>query len=376
MQVVANETSGLSAAFAAFNEHSNRLESAYRELRDQVFTLTQQLKIEQTRRHRELLEKERLGHRLLRTMEALPGAILVLDGRGIVRERNRNASELLNRPLIGEEWAEIVRRECAPRDDANGDLWLKSGRCLSLSRRSLRPEPGEILLLTDVSDTRRLADMLRRVDRLSAIGEMTACLAHQIRTPVASALLNVDRLTTGEQKDAAMRVRDRLKDVGRIVDDMLRYATGQRRSVAEFQVLDVFEEIADTYSDLVGQCALVIEPADPAICVAGDRDALRGAICNLVDNARQAEGTSTVRLSASSHRGQTYLSVADDGPGIDECARPHLFEPFYTTRPQGTGLGLAVVRTVAEAHGGLVNVESGAAGTTFTISLPQWEAQQ
>ena len=376
MQVVANQTSGLSAAFAAFNDHSNRLESAYRELRDQVSSLTQQLKLEQTRRHRELLEKERLGNRLLRTMEALPGAVLVLDGQGIVRERNRNASELLNRPLIGEEWAEIVRRECAPREDANGDLWLKSGRCLSLSRRSLTPEPGEILLLTDVSDTRRLADMLRRADRLSAIGEMTACLAHQIRTPVASALLNVDRLTAGEQKDAAIRVRDRLKDVGRIVDDMLRYASGQRRSVDEFLVAGMFDEVADTYRDLVGEGALVIEPADPAVRVAGDRDALKGAICNLIDNARQAPGTSTVRLAVAGRNGQTCLSVADDGAGIDESVRPHLFEPFYTTRPQGTGLGLAVVRTVAEAHGGRVTVESAGAGTTFTISLPQWETQQ
>ena len=156
---------------------------------------------------------------------------------------------------------------------------------------------------------------------------------------------------------------------------MLRYASGQRRSVDEFPVAGMFDEVADTYRDLVGEGALVIEPADPAVRVAGDRDALKGAICNLIDNARQAPGTSTVRLSMVGRRGETCLSVADDGAGIDESVRPHLFEPFYTTRPQGTGLGLAVVRTVAEAHGGRVTVESAGAGTTFTISLPQWEAQ-
>lgn len=376
MQGVANEKSVLSDAFAAFNEHSSRLEAAYGELRDQVSMLTRQLEIEQTRRHRELLEKERLGNRLLRTMEALPGAVLVLDGRGIVRERNRNAAELLNRPLIGEEWAEIVRRECAPRDDANGDLWLKTGRCLSLSRRSLAPEVGEILLLTDVSDTRRLADMLRRADRLSAIGEMTACLAHQIRTPVASALLNVSRLTSGEHGAVAQRVRDRLNDVGRIVDDMLRYASGQRRSVDEFSVAELFDEIAESYDDLTGSCRLVVDPVDAKLSVAGDRDALKGAIGNLIDNAQQAVHTSVVHVLAHGQGRDIRLSVQDDGAGISEETRARIFEPFFTTRPQGTGLGLAVVRTVAEAHGGRVEVESDDVGTTFTICLPRWENQK
>jgi len=93
---------------------------------------------------RELIEKERLSKKLARTLETLPGAVIVLDGDGIVREQNSKAPKLLNRPLLGLAWSEIVRRECTPCATLSGDLDLRDGRSLSLSRQPLGDEPGEI----------------------------------------------------------------------------------------------------------------------------------------------------------------------------------------------------------------------------------------
>ena len=372
MNVDAEQPPVLAAAFEAFNHHSSRLETSYRELREQVDVLSERLAREQTARHRELLEKERLSNRLLRIVEALPGAVVLLDDAGIVRERNRNAAVLLDRPLVGLSWADIVRRECAPHAAANGDLWLNDGRCLSLSRQSLSPEPGEILLLTDVTDNRRLAELLQRSDRLTAIGEMTACLAHQIRTPITSALLNVS-LLRGEdrQQQLADRVGDRLREVMGIVDSMLQFAAGAKPEAKEFDVSKLFREIAETFRGRLSAEELVVDVPKPPLQATGDRVALKGALQNLIENARQAICTAPhIELSAARSEDALFLTVKDNGPGIDEAFRDRLFEPFFTTRPQGTGLGLTVVRSVVKAHGGELLVESSESGAAFTLCLP------
>ena len=372
MNVNAEQTPALAAAFEAFNHHSSRLEASYRELREQVAVLSGQLVSEQTARHRELLEKERLSNRLLRTVEALPGAVVVLDDEGIVRERNRKAADLLDRPLVGLSWADIVRRECAPNTAANGDLWLNDGRCLSLSRQTLAPEPGEILLLTDVTDSRRLAELLQRSDRLTAIGEMTACLAHQIRTPIASALLNLSLLGGGNrQLQLKHRVGDRLREVMRIVDSMLQFAAGAKPETTDFCIAELLREVAETFRGRLLNEELLVDVHDVSLKAVGNRDALKGAIQNLVENAYQAIPTSPrIELGAAVGEDSIFLTVSDNGPGIDKAIREQLFDPFFTTRPQGTGLGLAVVRSVIKAHGGEVLVESSGRGTTFTLCLP------
>ena len=372
MTANATHSAGLRTAFDAFNEHSARLESSYRELCNQVEVLTLQLKQEQTARHRELIEKERLGNQLLRTVEALPGAVIVLDGEGRVRERNSKASDLLNRPLLGLAWSDIVQRECVPGESSSGDLRLHDGRWLSLSRSSLGTEPGEILLLADVTDSRRMADLLERADRLTCLGEMTAMLAHQIRTPVASALLNVARIEGDEIQQATVeKIRCRLQEVGRMVDDMLQFTAGASRADKSFDVATFYTELIESCEVGHADCELEVSLGQVELSAAGNRDAIKGAMINLVENARQACGENgRIELGAELCSDRLCLTVSDNGHGIPANVLPKLFDPFFTTRPQGTGLGLAVVQSVAEAHGGEVLVDSSGKGSTFALCLP------
>src|SRR5690606_27436440 len=149
---------------------------------------------------------------------------------------------------LGCPWSDIVRREFRPGRRADGELELHDGRRLSLSRRRLENEPGEILLLTDVTDSRRTADLLHRADRLSALGEMTAKLAHQIRTPLTSALLyagQLERVHPAACNGAAPRIAAKLKELALMVDDMLRFVGGVRRSGEVFPVAGLFREIVE-----------------------------------------------------------------------------------------------------------------------------------
>jgi two-component system sensor histidine kinase FlrB len=378
LTATATNPDGLRSAFDTFNQHSSRLEASYRELCKQVEVLTRQLETEQSARHRELIEKERLGNQLMRTVEALPGAVIVLDGAGTVRERNSKASDLLNRPLLGLAWSDIVRRECVPGESANGDLRLHDGRWLSLSRSSMGSEPGEILLLADVTDSRRMAELLQRAERLSCVGEMTARLAHQIRTPIASALLNVARIHGDDvQQGVAARIRSRLQEVGRMVDDMLQFTAGAERARDRFALGDFYSELAETCEVGLEECRLDVSLLDETMTVAGNRDAIKGAMINLVENARQACGAEgRIELGAEAASDRVCLTVTDNGHGVPPKVLPRLFDPFFTTRPQGTGLGLAVVQSVAEAHGGEVLVDSSGKGSTFALCLPSCEAIQ
>lgn len=365
----------LVSAFDAFNRKADLLETEYRELKATVAQLTRRLQAEQSARHRELLDKERLGDRLSRLFDVLPGAVLVIDGAGIVREHNDKALELLNRPLIGCPWADIVRREFSPDRSADGELKLRDGRWLSLSRRKLENEPGEILLLCDVSESRRTAELLHRHQRLSGLGEMSARLAHQLRTPLASALLYASQLETGggeRERNAAGKVAARLRDLSRMIDDMLGYCGGARTTGECFTVADLFHEvIAELEGGLVPGLELIAEPVESSLGLTANRGALKGALQNLVNNAAQAcGGRGRIELSACICDGRVCLTVRDDGPGLSGEARSRLFEPFYTTRPDGTGLGLAVVRSVAEAHDGQVVFHSQRGSTVFAICIP------
>ncbi len=366
---------------AAADARRTGLEAVYAALQREVLTLNRQLAEARSQRMEQLLEKERLGNRLALLLESLPGAVIVLDGDGIIVECNSRAVEVLGRPLIGLTWAEVVHREFGAVRDSAGELRLPDGRWLALSRRALGPEPGEILLLTDVTETRRLQETAERQSRLSCMGEMTARLAHQIRTPLASALLYVSQIEQGATEPAltrrfAGRAIAKLRELEQMINDMVVFAGGGRGTAERFPVARLLEDVAEAAApDLPGapgDAAVAVVMAEPGLTMSGNRPALAGALTNLVQNALQMAGdTARVELGAArTDAGEIWLTVTDNGPGVDEGLRERIFEPFFTTRRQGTGLGLAVVRSVAGAHGGSVSVESHGDGATFLLRLP------
>jgi two-component system, sensor histidine kinase FlrB len=373
------DAEALQSAFARFSRQSVQLEASYRELKEQVASLQSELKAERSARHRELLEKEKLADRLAGMLEALPAAVLVIDGAGIIRELNSKAMELLNRPLLGCPWSDIVRREFCAGRSADGELKLRDGRWLSLARRALENEPGEILLLSDVTESRRMSELMHRHQRLSNIGQMTASLAHQIRTPLTCALLLAAQLgkkNEEQRQAAAQKITARLQELAGMVDDMLKFAGGVKRLGETVPVAELFREVMeDVTPRLDGSVEVTSDFAQEELTVIGNRGALKGALLNLVENAIQAcKDGGRVELTAWRSFDNACLAVSDNGQGIDKGIQSRLFEPFFTTRPQGTGLGLAVVRSVAEAHDGQVLCHSGQGGTVFAICVPATRA--
>lgn len=368
----------LEDAFDQFNEVSRQLTSSYQGLESRVAQLNQALRSAQGERMRQLQEKERLAGRLQQLLEALPGGVLVLDGDGRIQEFNPVALDLLGAPLQGEAWSAVLARVADPAG-SGGDVRLKDGRIISLSKCGLANEPGKILLLQDVTETRSLQELLHRHQRLSAMGEMAASLAHQLRTPLTSALLytgHLNRPRIGQQERAEItgKIQDRLHHLEAMINDMLAFTRGATSDLGEVVLDEVLEDVRQTLKPQLQACkaSLKLDGGTHGVVLQGNHQALVGVLLNLATNAMQARCQGlvmTLRVEQRPDRINLYL--ADNGPGIPGAMLKQVFTPFFSTRPEGTGLGLAVVRAVIEAHGGEVQVTSEPGkGAVFCLGLP------
>jgi two-component system sensor histidine kinase PilS (NtrC family) len=253
-------------------------------------------------------------------------------------------------------------------------------------------------IFQDISDSKRLQSMHVRAERLQAVAELSAALAHEIRNPLASIRSSVEQLgkrpsTNDDERTLTglvVRESDRLS---RLLAEFLDFA---RARVTRISALDL-SAIARGAVNLAGQHPDRAEgvevscstPADP-IMIEGDEDLLHRALFNLTLNAVQAvpaHGRVRVEVSvvprAQLPNGMTFengavaVHVIDDGPGIPADVRDRLFDPFFTTKQGGSGLGLAIVHRAVEAHRGFVLVDSPVAGdgaeggTRFTVLLPR-----
>lgn len=370
----------LEDAFHIFSEVSERLAESYHLLERRVTELTDELAAARHERLQQLAEKERLANRLQLLLETLPGGVVVLDGNGRVQECNPAAVSLLGAPLLGEKWSDVAARVFAVSPQQRLDVSLGDGRQLSMSTCELAVEPGRIILLQDVTETRRLQELLSRHQRLSAMGEMVARLAHQIRTPLASAMLYVSmlgkpQLEQADRMQCAEKLLSRLRQLERTVNDMLIFARGGDFAHQSVVVVDLLDELKQSIELQLKQCRGRMDIIDHAhdATVNGVRDVLLGALLNITTNAIQAAGNDVV-LRIETRRlanAGVEFRISDNGPGIGDDIKDRIFEPFFTTRDTGTGLGLAVVRAVMEGHRGEVSVESvPGRGATFILRFP------
>lgn len=368
---------GLEQAFALFNQMSTQLTDSYSLLEARVTELKGELAVVSAQRMQELAEKERLANRLQNLLDLLPGGVIVIDAHGMVREANPAALDLLGEPLIGMLWRHVIARCFAPREDDGHEISLKDGRRLSIATRSLDAEPGQLVLLNDLTETRHLQSQLARHERLSSLGRMVASLAHQIRTPLSAAMIYASHLTeqalnVETQQRFAGRLKERLHELEHQVRDMLVFARGElplTDRLTPSQLVTALESAAQTH---VRDAAVRWQCDDLNGELLCNRDTLVGALLNLIENAVQASaGRSRIKIHAYSRGNTLRLCISDNGSGIDAAALARIGEPFFTTKTTGTGLGLAVVTAVARAHQGQVQFRSRAGrGTCAIVSLP------
>lgn len=229
------------------------------------------------------------------------------------------------------------------------------------------------------AETQRLREQAERNARLAAMGEMAAQLAHQLRTPLAAALLYAGNLENPGLPEAgrisiAQKTVGRLKHLERLIQDMLLFARGEVLGREPFELAELLGELAHTFEPLARSRGVdfALGEAPAGLQVTGNRKALAGALTNLLENALQAVADEGARISLGVTVADDHVAflIRDNGRGMAPDVVARLFEPFFTTRAEGTGLGLAIARGVARAHGGGIDVASApGAGTEFVLTV-------
>lgn len=372
----------LTAAFAFFNETSQQLAESYQLLENKVQRLSAELDKVAEEKEQEHQKKEKIESQMQALLDFLPGGVIVLDQKGYVLEANPAATQLLECDLTGRLWREAITECFAPKNDDGLEVSTHTGKRISLATSSLGND-GQIILLTDQTETRKLQENLSRHERLSAMGKMVSALAHQIRTPLSAAILYAGHLCN-EELDAnkkglfSKKLSSRLQHMEKQVRDMLLFVKSELPlndivSLADLELgLREAAEVALTTSNTACQW-INTHPNKQIKC---HREALISAIMNLINNGIQACSMQpkikvNIELESINDKSIARISVIDFGDGLSSENLMQSQEIFVTTKAQGTGLGLSVVQSVAKAHGGQFKLASTLGkGSVASIEIP------
>ena len=336
----------------------------------------------------------------------LPSGVLLFNAKGLVQQANPAArnilgyasisglhardvfrgARLLNRSDHGAENAPATPLdavETALRDGASArrletEYVTPAGeeRVLGLTVSPVLASDGKRLgaacLISDLTEINRLSRQMRLRENLASLGEMSAGIAHEFKNSLATISGYAQMLAAEEQlevvHDFARKIENETGNLARVVTDFLAFARPQALRNESVAVRAVLENCARDCN-----VELHLEQVPPDLVLTGDPTALRQAFSNLLRNsAEAARNGAPVEVKVSAERGEhgIRLTISDNGHGIPEDRLGKIFIPFFTTKAQGTGLGLALVHRIVTEHGGTIAVSSGAWGTSFTLTFP------
>lgn len=254
-----------------------------------------------------------------------------------------------------------------------------SMRTLGMSRSALMDGSGQqvgwIVIFRDLSRLRQLELRIRRSEKFAAIGRMAAGIAHEIRNPLASMSGSIQMLQTADLDPMQIRLMDIvLREIDRLnqlISDFLQFARPTPPSFERVELHALIDEVQAMFGGHRDDVRLVVT-AQHCVLTA-DPGRLRQVFWNLLINAADAMPTGgEIALRMQVEPSTVVVQVQDEGLGIAPDVLERIFDPFYTTKPEGTGLGLAQANRIVEEHGGTLEVDSIVdVGTTFTVRLPR-----
>ncbi len=333
-------------------------------------------------------------HEWEQLVDAIRPAMCIIDRRGGIRRANRAFANLVGAPvtaltgrpwllLLPPAWAEPVGRALGAAGEPSE---IRTDR-RTFAIRAHMVEGGDgasVLLIEDVTETKRLQEQLIQSEKLSAIGQLIAGVAHELNNPLASVLGFADFMGESNQTPPALVepvrvIQHEAQRAAGIVKNLLTFARRQEQDRRRVDVGPILQRTIQLLKNqMVGlkvESRLTIDPGLPE--VDGSPNQLQQVFLNIINNAAQAIASSgkpgTVQVHGRAWLGGIAVDIADDGPGIPEEHQGRVFEPFFTTKPEGegTGLGLSICQGIIKEHGGRIRLRSAPGqGATFTIELP------
>ncbi len=335
-------------------------------------------------------------------IDAAVDGMIVIDARGSIEAFNPAAERLFGyrgSEVLGQNVRMLMPSPDRERHDQYLARYLETGQqkiigigrdvtavhrdgtCfpvhLAVGEMRVAGEPHFVGIVHDLSTRAKLEERIREQASLARLGEMAAVLAHEVKNPLAAvrgAIQVLGKRYSADARDAEVvkEILARLDGLNALVQDLLLFARVPHLRPLPIELRQILAATTELLAEdpLFANVNIQIQGDAPAVAV--DPNLLKIAFQNVLLNAAQAlQGQGRIEVTISGDGGTQIVSIADQGPGIPPEVRERLFQPFFTTKARGTGLGLATVRRLVQAHGGEVNVENPPhGGTVVTIALP------
>ena len=375
----------------------SRLESKFEDLHSRLARVNELLR-------RSLAERNRLANYLNSILESLDSGVIVTDQSGIINIFNSAAEKYTGikaQSALGRDYHDVMG-EAASKEA--GEI-LQSQRTSVSGEREFRLPDGSIIPLGysitrlrqfnddkigglveisyDLTEIKKLEDNLKRISTLAALGEMAATVAHEIRNPIAgisgfASLLIRDLDPGDENRISAEKIKSGVASLEAIVENLLDYTRSVSPDIQNAEPSQLVEEAVRDFreEEIKDSHSISVEYGSKSLKARLDPHLFKQIVLNLVKNAVQAQPDGgQIRLTLdNSPTSSLILKVEDTGPGIRDDIFDKLFTPFFTTKTNGTGLGLATVKKLVELHAGKVtaaNIPGG--GAAFTVEIPHIE---
>ncbi len=389
-------------AFELFDRQSRQLQEAYQSLKIDLARSNEALQARNQELTSKIQELRQVSSRLESVIESMTDGLLVIGLDRQVERCNSSAEQMLgisraeiehkdvDSTITFEEGHAALTRVLeggAPVLDRSWLVTLAGGevRSLLVSLAPVSTPDGTVLgalcNLRDVTELRRLERQLHSRERLAALGEMAASVAHEIRNPLGTIegfarLLRRDLSGMPEHLRLAERIVEGAQNLNYVISNLLTYARPMRLQMSDVSVARLFGYCRETLSDRASRAGaeLTIQEPPPGLLVRGDERQLAQVLLNLGINAIEACIANQGRVSLEAHGGKkaVLLRVRDNGCGMSSETIEKVFDPFFTQKEGGTGLGLSLTKKIVDAHGGEIAIESEPdKGTTMTVTLPR-----